>query len=318
MKPWLRKSLIVGAAAIALLAAAYYWLIVESRPPADAHFALDVEELRASANSITGAKPQTIEVEEIAMVQFPATAIVAGDGWEKRDLPVYSYRLVYPDSSLIIDTGMDRQIGGGELAMFDEDAYARMQAAMDRASAIVITHEHMDHIGGIAASKDLPALLAKTRFTPEQIADPSRSAPAKFPAGAFDGYQPLVYERLHVLAPGVVLIRAAGHTPGSQMVYVQTENGAEYLFLGDVVWHMRNIDVQRERARLVTWMFLKEDRKAVFGQMAAIKRLRESTPSLHIVPGHDGAVIDQLIERGALMPQFNSGAASSAAHASPR
>lgn len=307
MKPWVRKSLIVAAGVSAVFAAAYYWLIVESHAPSDARFALDVEELRTLANATPGDKPQAIEVEKVAMVQFPATAIVAGDGWGKRDLPIYSYRLVFPGTSLIVDTAMDRQIGGASLAMFDDDAYARMQAAMERASSIVITHEHMDHIGGIAASRDLPKLLTTTRLTREQIADASRSAPAEFPTGAFDGYQPLEYERAHAAAPGVVLIKAAGHTPGSQMVYVQTATGAEYLFLGDVVWHMRNIDLQRERARLVTWLFLKEDREAVFGQMAALKRLRETEPSLHIVPGHDGGIVDGLIERGALKVGFATG-----------
>ena len=34
------------------------------------------------------------------------------------------------------------------------------------------------------------------------------------------------------IAPGIVLKRAAGHTPGSQMVFVKMEDGRELLFLG--------------------------------------------------------------------------------------
>jgi hypothetical protein len=85
---------------------------------------------------------------------------------------------------------------------------------------------------------------------------------------------------------------------------VQTANGAEFLFLGDVAWQFRNIDVQRERARLMTRFMLHEDRDAVFGQLAALKRLHAAEPGIHIVPGHDGAVVDALIGAGLLKSRF--------------
>jgi glyoxylase-like metal-dependent hydrolase (beta-lactamase superfamily II) len=308
MKPWARKTLVVTGVLAALLGAAYYWLIVESHAPADARYVLDIGEIRRLAAATPGAKPDSIEVEQVALFKFPGTAVVAGDGWRSLDMPVFSYRIVYPESSVIIDTALSREIGGSQLASFDVGAYGRMQAAMTQSSTIVITHEHMDHIGGLAAHPDLPTVLPASRLTAEQIADPDRSAPAKFPAGALDGYRPLEFESLHGLAPGVVLVRAPGHTPGSQMVYVQTANGAEFLFIGDVAWHFRNIDVQRERARLVTWLFLKEDRKAVFGQLAALKRLHETAPAIHIVPGHDGEVIAELVTSGVLKARFGASA----------
>ena len=57
----------------------------------------------------------SIEVEQIAVFTFPATAIVAGDGFDGRPLPVYSYRLIYPDGSIIVDTALSQAIGGSEL-----------------------------------------------------------------------------------------------------------------------------------------------------------------------------------------------------------
>lgn len=305
MRVWLRRTLVTLAVLLAVAGAAYYWLLVESHMPGNASFALDIDRVRALSAAVPGDKPSRIEVEEIAVFTFPATAIVAGDGFDGRSLPVYSYRLIYPDGSIVVDTALNEAVGGSELTSFDAEAYGRMQAAISAAKQIVITHEHMDHIGGLTAHSDVANVLPKVRLTREQLSDPDRSLPAKFPNGALDGYQPLEYEQYHAVAPGVVLIKAPGHTVGSQMVYVQTASGTELLLIGDVAWHFRNIELQRERARLVTMVFLQEDRTAVFGQLAALKRLREAQPAVHIVPGHDGPVIDALVASGALKRGFS-------------
>jgi Zn-dependent hydrolases, including glyoxylases len=306
MRTWLRRTLIALAVVLALAGAAYYWLVVESHMPRDAAYTLDLERVRAAATEVPGDKPTSIEVEQVAVFTFPATGVVAGDGWDGTALPVYSYRLIYPDnSSIIVDTGLTADMGGSALTSFDAAALERVQAAMSTATQIVITHEHMDHIGGLTTQANLSTVLPKTRLTREQLSHPERSLPAKFPDHALDGYQPLIYEQYHALAPGVVLIKAPGHSPGSQMVYVQTANGTELLLIGDVAWHFRNIELQRERARLMTMLFLKEDRTAVFGQLAALKRLHETQPAVHVVPGHDGPVVDALVAAGILKRRFS-------------
>jgi glyoxylase-like metal-dependent hydrolase (beta-lactamase superfamily II) len=308
MKRWVRNILIVLCALLVMAGGAYYWFIVESHVPGGAEYALDIGEVRRLAAAAPGDRPIAIEVEAVALFKPPATFVVAGDGWKPSDLPVYSYRVVYPQTSVIIDTALNKEIGGDSLASFDAEAFARVQAAMAQSSLILLTHEHSDHIGGLTTHPNLAAVLTVTKLTREQMANPAAMLPAKFPDHVLDGYVPLEYRKYDAVAPGMVLIKSPGHTPGSQMVYVQTVDGTEFLFIGDVAWHFRNIEVQRERPRFVTQFTIEEDRAAVFGQLGALHGLHEAEPRIHIVPGHDGVAVERLIDARLMRPRFGSAA----------
>ena len=209
---------------------------------------------------------------------------------------VFSYQVISPTRRLLIDTTMNEATAkANEGKHFDTAAFARVVAAMNEVETIIVTHEHFDHLGGLAAQPNLSALLAKTKLTAEQVGSlPDSIKPGTWPAAGLQGYPPLVTGALFALAPGVVLIKSPGHTPGSQMVYVQRADGVEYLFIGDVAWSKENIDRVRGRAGLVSQFFLKEDRAAVIRQLAQLHRLSQAEPSVHIVPGHDLATIEAL------------------------
>jgi glyoxylase-like metal-dependent hydrolase (beta-lactamase superfamily II) len=180
-----------------------------------------------------------------------------------------------------------------------------MDLALGAADQIILTHEHTDHIGGLAAYRSPEAIRPRLLLTAEQVASTPRYGAFSTPAPPlFEGYEPLDYDGAVAIAPGVVLMKAAGHTPGSQLVYVQQADGRELLFIGDVGWTLRNVLTGKSRPRLLSDLLLGEDRAAVFAQLAALGDLHAAEPAVSIVPGHEAAAIDQLIAEGALIEGF--------------
>ncbi len=300
MKRVLRVVVVVLVVAVG----AGWFLLLDNASPGP-HYSVDLAEVRRLADAGADELPSDIRVERVASFVAPSTGVAVGTGFGSVEMTVYSYQLVYASKRVLVDTAMSASTtkeGGGE--RFDEAAFARVSAAMHDADRMVVTHEHFDHLGGLGAQPDAAALLEKTVLSAEQVgAVAEHIKPAPFPFDALKSYQPLAYDRLAVVAPGVVVIKAAGHTPGSQMVFVKQADGQEYLFVGDVAWHAVNIEQLRQRARLVGLM-IGEDRNGVMSQLLELRRLQLAEPKLHIVPGHDAKVVDALVAAHALNRGF--------------
>lgn len=305
-----RKALLVLLVLIVALIPAYFWLFTQSSVPSSGQYTIDLAQVRALADSLPGEKPTEIRFEEVASMNAPSTGIIAGSGWGDATLTFYAFQLLYADHTAMIDTGMDKKTADETSAKnFDDAAFARVLSAMAVADPIVITHEHYDHVGGVATHPNLATVMPRLKLTKEQLSVPGKMDPLVFPKDALTGYVPLDYDKLKAIAPGVVLVKAAGHTPGSQIVYVKRADGAEYLFLGDVAWHWRNVQEVRTRARVVT-LLMGEDRDGVLLQLQELNRLAAAEPKLTVVPGHDKPRIEQLVAGGFLKSGFQVTAAA--------
>jgi glyoxylase-like metal-dependent hydrolase (beta-lactamase superfamily II) len=104
------------------------------------------------------------------------------------------------------------------------------------------------------------------------------------------------YDLYYPLAPGMALIKAAGHTPGSQMVYVALDSGREYLLVGDATWHMDG--VRLIKGKDAPW--ITEDQPAVMAQLAWLNGLTRSAADLTIVASHDEEQHAGLVKRDVL------------------
>ena len=130
------------------------------------------------------------------------------------------------------------------------------------------------------------------------VGDPPTRAFVRLSADSAAAFPALRYDLLFPLAPGVVLIRAAGHTPGAQYVFVQLANGREVLIAADLAWRSEGLTTARQRPE-ATSTRLGEDRAAVQAQLEWARRIFEGG-RVAIVLSHDSRLLDSLVTRGVL------------------
>jgi glyoxylase-like metal-dependent hydrolase (beta-lactamase superfamily II) len=217
--------------------------------------------------------------------------------------PVFQIR--FADKWIMVDAGFEREMwerfsGSERPVTYWQDRYDRVRLGLRNADVIVLTHEHWDHAAGVESGDDLTQVARRTLLT--SIQHQTFLHPAapqhylRLRSDSVPRYRIVDYDLLYSLAPGVVLIKAPGHTPGAQFIYVQLASGREILLVGDLVWLREGLETGRQRPEAAS-QDLKEDRQTIQQQINWVRDIvrREK---IAVLPCHDSRVLKALADSG--------------------
>jgi len=298
----LKSTRVLIALLVAAGAARALDVPVHAQDPAAAWTA-SLEDVRRTAALIPGRRPLRINFLKFAESRrtknFSVKDAPATPSIQART----AFQVMYADGSVMVDAGMSLDVhkffGRGVEEPYFPDAARQIEQAVRRATLIVVTHEHGDHVAGVIHTPLARELAPKTILTRAQVqiltTKPqmpeitlTEELARRFVVVDYDMYFPL--------APGIALIKAGGHTPGSQMVYIALESGREYLLIGDATWHMDG--VRLVKGKDAPWVT--EDQGAVLDQLTWLNELSRTAPHLVVVASHDEEQHAELVQKGVL------------------
>ena len=296
----MKSALCIGVS-LFLLASALVSLAQTPQNPADSGWSVRLEEMRQVAAMIPGRRALRINVLKFAESRRSKKFSVQGAPDEPSIQARTVFQIVYPDGTVMIDSGMDEQVhrffGRGVIEPYYPEAAKEVERALRDARAIIITHEHGDHVAGVIRTPFLNELAPKTLVTRAQVQELESNPQMpeiKITPEMAGRYNVVDYEKYLPFGPGVALIKAPGHTPGSQMVYVALESGREFLFIGDTAWHMDG--VRLIKGKDAPWV--QEDKAALLAQLTWLNEVSRTEKNLFIIASHDDEEHKKLIADG--------------------
>jgi len=162
-----------------------------------------------------------------------ADLLVAEDAW----MPVSVHVIDHPDGRVLVDTGMTEL----HPAVADMDPrltpLSEQDFDLEGIDLVVNTHLHFDHCGGNRLFAGKP-IYVQRRELDDARTEEDYTIPEWVDA---PGVEYTSIDGEHELLPGLRLVPAPGHTPGSQVVVVETD-GRPIVLVGDTAVQLSDLN----------------------------------------------------------------------------
>ncbi|MFT3712031.1 MAG: MBL fold metallo-hydrolase [Archangium sp.] len=242
-----------------------------------------------------------------APARYGAAGLPTADAWH-----VTSAALLvrHPKGDVLIDAGLSpnaqheaNELGAWKRFVFSQTAgrnqprrsltEALRQLGVTKLTAVILSHAHPDHMGGLVALRDAPVWLAAEEKT---FIESGNTVVIPAHARAVSGRMAaLNFERVpfansdtraDVFGDGSVVVTPAfGHTPGSINTFINAPGG-RLVHVGDLI-NLRESLTREVPKSFAMRMLTDEDVHATSEQVARLVELSKADPKLTILPAHD-------------------------------
>jgi len=268
---------------------------------AEKTFDVDLATIRSLSRTLPGALPLSVNGIRVAASIRPRKFVIEGGDEQPVTMPRTAFQVVYPDCTVMIDSGLDKathdSFSPEKPELYFPEAFAMLQRALDGARLILLTHFHADHVAGVVCAANFAELARKTIITYETascLMNTPHRPHLRLAQPQIEHFIRLDYPSCYPVAPGIVLIKSPGHSVDSQMVYIRLQSGREVLHSVDSAWILDNI--LQVKGKAAPWV--KEDVPAIMGQLRWLKHVHDNESNVAILVTHDDALFDRMISLG--------------------
>lgn len=254
--------------------------------------------------------------------ESPEAVIYSGGNVFLTHKSVYSgFIIEHPQATILLEGGVGENIAAEHAENFNAFeqqlfAYTKTQTAKERMIAanydprkidrVLLTHLHWDHAAVIPDFDGVPIMT-----TASELAFAQAEAPTNF--SIFEdhlnrtntNWQPFELNDLpygpfkqsfDLFDDGsVVAVPLGGHTNGSVGVFVTTDAGKRYFFIGDASWSLDAVKNANPKIPLVQGL-VDHDKGQTELTLALLHEVYKDNPDIQLVPTHDGPIVDLLAQ----------------------